>query len=223
MIKTIFLLRGSTEESYIDFSKRIKLMASSLLTLETIEQLKLVLTENKPPAISIIPFKKEKIASVSVVHDEAASIRTFENIPGFIGSFQVKEAIPIGYNKVWQDGEPTPGICLLTLFRKKKSIDYPTFIDRWHNGHTPLSLELHPLWNYNRNVVESHSLGSSEFWDGIVEEHCRTREELLNPFKFFGKPTKILQNMIMVYKDTKSFLDYGSIEPYLAMEYWLKS
>ena len=79
------------------------------------------------------------------------------------------------------------------------------------------------LWNYNRNTVENYSSNTIELWDGIVEEHCKTREDLLNPFKFFGKPTSIIQNMITVYKDTKSFLDYGSIEPYLAMEYWLKS
>ena len=34
-----------------------------------------------------------------------------------------------------------------------------TFMKRWHEGHTPLSLELHPLWNYNRNVVLEKKFG----------------------------------------------------------------
>lgn len=223
MIKTIYLIRGSKEESYDDFSNRVKSSVQSLLTIDAIEQIKLVLTENPPPVISIIPFKKQKIASISIMSNKLDRLIGLEDSLGYAGSFQVKEALPIAYEKIWADGQATPGICLFTLFRKKKSIDHATFIDRWHNSHTPLSLELHPLWNYNRNVVESNSLGTKEFYDGIVEEHCKTREELINPFKFFGKPTRILQNMILVYKDTKSFLDYGSIEPYLAMEYWIKS
>jgi hypothetical protein len=96
-------------------------------------------------------------------------------------------------------------------------------LDRWHNSHTPLSLKIHPLWHYNRNVVEEKLSKHSAKWDGVVEEHMRTRSELLNPFKFFGNPLVILQRMIHVYKDTKSFLDYNTIEPYLAKEYFLKS
>lgn len=223
MHKTIYLVRGYKDESYFDFSQRILSKTESILKLGGIEQLKVVLTEDKPPAISIIPFKKEKIASISVANDDTVPLTVIKSMPGYQGSFQVEEALPVHYEKTWPDGQVSPGICLLTLFRKKKTIDYPTFIDRWHNGHTPLSLELHPLWNYNRNVVQSQSEGAGELWDGIVEEHCKTRDDLLNPFKFFGKPTRIVQNMISVYRDTKSFLDYGSIEPYLAMEYWLKS
>ena len=223
MVKTIYLLRGTKAESYFNFSKRIKSIAESMLTLDEVKQLKLVLTENKPPTISIIPFKKDKIAAISIVAKKSNLDLKIKDDWGFIGAYQVTEALPVAYTKTWSDGQVSPGVCLFTLFKKKKSIEYATFIDRWHNGHTPLSLELHPLWNYNRNVVESHSVNTSEFWDGIVEEHCKSRGELLNPFKFFGKPTRIIQNMITVYKDTKSFLDYGSIEPYLAMEYWLKS
>ena len=118
--------------------------------------------------------------------------------------------------------EKTPGVCLLTLFRKKKNLDYHEFIDRWHNGHTPLSLKIHPLWHYSRNVVEETEPGSIELYDGIVEEHTRTRKELMNPFKFFGNPIVILPNMLRVYFDVNGFLDYGSVEPYLTQEYILK-
>jgi len=56
-----------------------------------------------------------------------------------------------------------------------------------------------------------------------VEEQTRTRSELLNPFKFFGNALEITGNMISVYNDTKSFLDYKRIETYLAMEYHIVS
>jgi hypothetical protein len=79
------------------------------------------------------------------------------------------------------------------------------------------------LWNYNRNVVDQKASWNKESWDGIVEEHFRTNSDLLNPIKFFGKPYRIIQNMVKVYSDTKSFIDYKTIEPYLAMEYYVKS
>lgn len=60
-------------------------------------------------------------------------------------------------------------------------------------------------------------------WEGSVEEHFRNRSELLNPFKFFGNPLVILPRMLQVYTDTRSFLDYKTIEPYLVGEYHLKS
>jgi hypothetical protein len=56
-----------------------------------------------------------------------------------------------------------------------------------------------------------------------VEEQMRTREELLNPFRFFGNAFIIVPRMMMVYLDTKSFLDYRNIETYLAEEVIMKS
>ena len=219
----ICLIRGSKEESYAAFKEKILSLANKIAKDHQPDKVKVVLTENKPPAVSIIPFKKKKIASISVVHDQNHVLNDIENFVGFSGAFEVTEALPVAYVKNWPDGMATPGVCLLTLFRQKKSIDYTTFIDRWHNSHTPLSLKLHPLWNYNRNVVDGAVSHKAESWDGIVEEHCRTSSDLLNPFQFFGKPLGIIPNMIAVYRDTKSFLDYGSIEPYLAMEYHIKS
>jgi len=223
MKKTIYLLRGSKTETYADFKKRILHLATSFATDPKAHKVRVVLTEKEPPMLSVIPFKKRKIASISIEHSNWKQDIRIENIDGFAGSFEVTEALPVAYTKDWKDGLPTPGVCLLTLFRQKRSIDHDTFIDRWHNSHTPLSLKLHPLWNYNRNVVVGRGPNNLESWDGIVEEHCRTSEDLLNPFRFFGDALHIIPNMLSVYRDTKSFLDYGSIEPYLAMEYHIKS
>jgi len=223
MKKVMYLIRGSKNENYSAFKDRILLLTELLAKDIDTKKVKVVLTEHQPPGFSIIPFKKKKLASISIEMESDRTISEIERTEGYQGSFKVTEALPVAYVKDWPDGKVTPGVCLLTLFNKKKTIDYKTFIDRWHNSHTPLSLKLHPLWNYNRNVVDGNGEDNKENWDGIVEEHCKTKTELLNPFKFFGKPLSIIPNMIAVYRDTKSFLDYGSIEPYLAMEYHIKS
>ena len=218
MNKHIYLIRGNEKENYPSFTFKVFDIGKQLAKNPSIKKLKISITNQSPPNLSVIPFKKKKIAAISLYMDSEEAIPELVTHQGFYGAFKVKEAIPVRYEKTWKNGEQTPGIALLTLFHKRKDIDYQTFIDRWHNGHTPLSLELHPLWNYNRNQVES-KLTDHDFWyDGIVEEHFRTREDLLNIFRFFGKPHKVLKNMMLVYKDSRSFIDYKRIEPYLVSE-----
>lgn len=223
MRKEIFLIKGDVNESYQNFSDRIVKLATTISQNQEIEKTKISYTNVPPPRWSVIPFKKEKIAVISVYTTKDGRINFQNNIDDISGVYLAEEAIPVKYKKTWNDLQATPGVCLLTLFRKKKGIDYPTFIDRWHNGHTPLSLKIHPLWNYNRNVVKQDLLGTSEAWDGIVEEQVRSSSELINPLKFFGNPFIMPFNMIRVYFDTISFLEYKTIEPYFATELHIKS
>ncbi len=219
-MKAILIAEGKKEDSYQEFKKRILSEAGNLT--EICDQVKVVITDQPPPRFSIIPFRKSKIASISIYSTEKIPIEVLE-LSHLIGGYKVEEALPVAYQKSWQDGEPTPGKNLLTLFRKKDGLDYDDFIHRWHNGHTPLSLKIHPLWNYNRNVVRSSLLDVSKWYDGIVEEQVKEDSELFNPFRFFGSPTVIIQNMLKVYFDVKGFIAYDSIETYLANEYWIKS
>ncbi len=223
MRKKIYLIKGIPQEDYTSFSRRVISRAKLVSSKDGINSVKLSYTLAPPPVMSVIPFKKEKIGALSVTHNNIGLINEIVNEPGFTGAYEVEEALPVTYSRNWPDHEHTPGVCLLTLFSQKKDIDYDTFIDRWHNSHTPLSLRYHPLWNYNRNVVQKHLSGNDHPWDGIVEEQFRERSHLLNPVKFFGNPLVILYRMLMVYTDTRRFLDYKTIEPYLATELHIKS
>jgi len=222
--KQIYLIRGKEEgpeastsaTGYSGFCSRIRAVIDALQADPTVTRLSYTITEERPPALSIIPFGKSKIACISIHAEQDQLYTEVAGQQGYVGCYRVEEALPVFYKKDWE-GKKTPGICLLTLFRKKKSLDRLTFLDRWHNGHTPLSLKIHPLWHYSRNVVTEQE--SEEFFDGIVEEHTRTDQELLNPFKFFGNPLVIVPNMLRVYFDVRGFLDYGSVQPYLTREY----
>ena len=223
MRKEIYLIKGTKEESYTEFTTRVLSIANRISKENEVKKVKLVCTEQAPPKLSVIPFKKGKIAAVSVFRKTSGKNEQLVNVLRLSGGYSVEEAIPVAYEKNWQDGEKSPGVCLLTLFQKKKRITHETFLHRWHNSHTPLSLKIHPLWNYNRNVVTEKLHDSCFDWHGIVEEHFRTSSDLLNPVKFFGHPLIMGYNMLRVYFDTKSFLDYKTIEPYLATEIHIKS
>ncbi|MFC2106770.1 hypothetical protein ACFLRY_00395 [Bacteroidota bacterium] len=219
MKKAICIFRDDTERNYEVFQSMIKETTAKILDVINPVKLSYTLSFEKAPLISIIPFRKSLISIISIYYNDEVSLDFLKNFKGFSGCYSVTEALPVAYEKDWENGESTPGICLLTLFRQKKSIDYDTFLDRWHNGHTPLSLDLHPLWHYNRNVVDEAIVSGPQWYDGIVEEHCKSRSELMNPFKFFGNGIRIIPNMIKVYRDVNSFIDYGSIETYLVREY----
>jgi len=216
--KKIYLIRGSKNESYPAFRGRIIEKLNLVREVHNPSALWVTLTTEKPPRYSIIPFKKAKIAAVSVKSENTSLLKELTGIPGFAGVYRVEEAIPVAHDKTWPDGAPTPGVNLLTLFSKRPGLDRDTFLHRWHNGHTPLSLKIHPLWNYNRNVVKEKLTENTAHYDGIVEEQMKTREELMNSFRFFGNALIIIPRMLMVYFDTRSFLDYKNIETYLAEE-----
>jgi hypothetical protein len=223
MNKEIYIIRGSDKEDYAGFKEKILNLAGEVVQEINPGALKFTITEKEPPRISVIPFRKNKIAVISIMKENPEPIGRLLNTEGFSGSFRVTEALPVSYKKTWEDGKVTPGACLLTLFSSRKNIDYETFIDRWHNSHTPLSLRFHPLWNYVRNVVNEKISENSQLFDGIVEEQVRERADLLNPFRFFGNPLIVIPRMLKVYTDTKSFIDYATMETYLAAEYHVKS
>lgn len=223
MQKEIYILNGHRAESYNDFKNRIFDLSNAVRESYVPETLKTCLTVKAPPRISVIPFKRDKVAVLSVTRAAGNRMDLIRQSAGYLGSYLVEEAIPVAYNKNWEDGTPTPGACLLTLFHKKPGLDQGSFIRRWHEGHTPLSLRLHPLWNYNRNVVQRTIDEDSRWYDGIVEEQFRKDSDLLNPIVFFGPPLKVPLHMYRVLMDTRSFIDMRRIETYLATEFHFKS
>ena len=223
MHKEIYLIKGMQEEEYTAFLSRIAGIAEYVAERLNPVTIKYTVTAKAPPKFSIIPFSRHKIAAVSIVRDNSIPADCLTEADGLCGAYRVHEALPVSYTKNWPDGEATPGVCLLTLFSKKQHLDHETFIDRWHNSHTPLSLKYHPLWNYNRNVVGEKLTSDSMHFNGIVEEQVKQSADLLNPFRFFGNPLVIIPRMLNVYADTKSFIDYPSMETFLATEFHIKS
>jgi len=191
--KTLLIVRGLPGEAYGQFTSRLFGYAEELRNSNLVRSCKLALTTGPPPRFAVIPYKQGPVAllTLEVCSEERAIITAecrvlTETFTGITGCYTAECVLPVSYQKEWPDGEPTPGAGLLTLFKQAPGIEYAAFIDRWHNGHTPLSLEIHPLWNYVRNVIRSKIFPESEQFDGIVEEHFRTRRDLTGLCRFFG-------------------------------------
>ena len=220
MKKEIYIIGPLADETRDEFSARLLEKVPSLCAPVRPTALWLTLAVS-PPRFHLIPFQDKKLAAVSIKGDKETYKDLFEGFSGLLGGYSVDEALPISYHRDWPALNASPGVGLLTLFRKKRNLEQATFIDRWHNGHTPLTLEIHPISHYVRNVVKEATIEASIPYDGIVEEHVRTSSDLLNPFRFFGTPSRALVNMIRVYKDIRGFIDLSSIETFLVREYHL--
>ena len=177
------------------------------------------------PKRSVIPFRDDLIALISLEGvDESAG---WPDPPeGFAGAYVSEGAVPVEHVRSWELSTRSPGAGLFTIFRKRKGLSEEKFLDRWYNGHTPLTLEVHPNVGYVRNrVIDKLSNAGPEGadWDGIVEEQYDPPNDLLQPSRFFGGSLlKMLPTMLRVYRDVKGFIDFGSIETWLTSEYRLK-
>jgi len=222
--KWMYVLRGGGE-SHAAWSEQMKRVADEALGLGP-SKLQLTVTESPPPKVNLFPFKAQPIAIFNVYDQVDAPTRftnLFRGAASSVSGYAVEEAYPVAYEKSWPDGEPTPSPILLTMLRKKEGVSTDEFIDRWHNGHTPLSLEIHPLWYYQRNVIVEPVTEGADPSDGIVLEACRTGGDLLNPTRFFGGALKMVPNMLRVAMDINGFLDMKKTETFYATEYHLRS
>jgi hypothetical protein len=227
MVKLQYLVRAPAEERAGAFRDRM-LAAGARLLASGPARLKLTCTAEEPPRLSVMPFRRDRLALVSLWDEgtpgtAAARWNALLAAEGAAAGYRVDESAPRAYHRDWPEGHDTPGGSMLTLLHRRAGLTDAEFLRRWHDGHSPLALRIHPLWNYVRNVVASPVLPGSPPLCGIVEEQVRTREELLDPVRFFGGWLGMVPNMVRVFADVHSFLDLAALENYLVTERWLRA
>lgn len=114
-------------------------------------------------------------------------------------------------------GERQPGVALVTTFPKPERLDDATFYTRWHDSHTPLSLEIHPLLRYNRNSVARSLTPGAPPLHAIVSEAVSSTAIAADPIAFFGSES----NRARAVKDLLSFVDFETLSVALMSEYVL--
>jgi len=233
MAKLQFLLRapGGDIEA---FGARIRgVVVPSLLAREP-EALKVTFTEVGPPRLALIPFSREPVALLSIWMPDEPEAPRDDDVAGWVDAigatpgerlagYLVEESTPLAYERDWGDGATTPGVGLLTVFRRRRGLSDASFIERWHGGHTPMSLEIHPLFAYVRNVVRVPVVDGSPHLDAIVEEHFERPADLIDPTRFFGGWARMVPNMVRVAVDIAGFIDLGSMRTWLVSELHARS
>jgi hypothetical protein len=181
-------------------------------------------TETAPPRLTLVPFRREGFAMVSVRAEPDAidALRTTLAPLGRLAGYLVEESVPRERERIEPAGAIAPGPALVTLFRKHARLDRESFLREWHGQHTPLALAVHPLAGYVRNVVEDLLDEGEPTWDGIVVESFAEAEDVRSMVRFFGGPKasalRAVPNAIRVGRHASSFLDLRTIENHLVTE-----
>jgi hypothetical protein len=223
--KLIYIISARDGNDPGGFTARIQNELAPTLLAHDPEGLKLSISSPELPRPFHLPISKQPLALLSLWSDGAASTWS-DRIAAWglpFSGYRVSESAPRAYSRSWPDGQPTPGLCFLTLFRRRKRLSQTEFLHRWHEGHSPIALRTHPLWNYLRNVVEESLTPEAPPWAGIVEEHFRLPEELTDPRIFFGGTLKILPAVVHVVWQTNTFLDLFTLRNHILREHWLRT
>ncbi len=139
----------------------------------------------------------------------------------YVAGYKTAVTIPREYDKNWDDGDVSPGIVLISFFRRLPGISDEEFKSHWFCSHTPLSLEVHPLFRYERNVIKGMITQNAPDYEGIVPENLREVKDLTNIKRFLGG--KLVRNGIRINIDFKRFIDNSTIEVAAMREYVLRS
>ena len=137
-------------------------------------------------------------------------------------SYLVSESVPYDDRTVVRTpGKPAPGMTMTTLFDKKAGVSEDEFYRVWHEMHRLTTVELHPVYVYQRNeVVRALSPGARPL-RGIVYEPTRTIDAMLDPHTFYGSggdDATLKANVDRVVTETGAFIDYTTIE--VAAMHW---
>ncbi|HTO52600.1 MAG TPA: EthD domain-containing protein [Myxococcota bacterium] len=153
------------------------------------------------------------------VDDAPAYEAILRDAAGRIAGYLVTESVPRDFDaRTWPNGTRSPGKKLITVFEQPARLTRDEFIARWHGSHTPLSLEIHPMWRYVRNVVARPLTPGAPSYAGIVEEHFRELADITDPERFYGGKEKLARNLKRVIDDVRTFLDLERVTSVVASE-----
>ena len=114
-------------------------------------------------------------------------------------------------------GERSPGVHLVTSFPKPDWIEDEAFYACWHGSHTPLSLEIHPLLQYNRNSVARVMTPGAPDFRAIVNESVASSEIAADPVAFYQSE----EGQKRAVKDLLAFVDFDTLSTVVMSEYTL--
>jgi hypothetical protein len=146
---------------------------------------------------------------------------TLSGVASRVLGYLVTESVPLRCpDRTWADGERSPGVTLWTAFPKPERLSDEAFFAHWYGSHTPLSFEVHPLWQYVRNAVARPLTPGAPPYRAIVEERFRSLDEILDMKRFFGGD---LANIKRVMDDLAAFTDMATMNTTPMSEFIVKS
>jgi hypothetical protein len=231
MEKLVYLLWRDPSEDAQSFARRLYASAGPKLVSSGALRVAVNAADPDVDLAWSVPVRDEAPAFAGLasfwlpcVDDAPAFEPLLRDVAPRSAGYLVTESVPRDFDRrTWPDGTHSPGVKLVSVFEQPARLTREEFIQRWHGSHTPLSLEIHPLWRYVRNVVARPLTKGAPSYAGIVEEHLREVADLVDPNRFYGGKDKLAVNMKRVIDDVRSFLDLERVVNVVTRELILSS
>ncbi len=216
MEKLVYLFEKGVTADLADVARRILDCAREIDTHNRCDQVWVNVRDHDPAIRALAGSyatpdrEKSLIGSLSVWLDNLDDRAWIEEVlrsPGApVYGYLVTESIVREYQaQDWLVGERSPGITLVAAFRKPAVLADEEFYRRWHEGHSKLSLKVHPLCRYVRNTVARVITPGAPDFRAIVEERVRRYEDM-EPEAFYRGQQSLVAN------DLATFVDLGGID-----------
>jgi uncharacterized protein (TIGR02118 family) len=158
----------------------------------------------EPDAAGVVPNCDALIAlGLSRAHDidDVPMRDALHTIARRVDVWRVDPHPVITAERTTPDGEPAPGVKMVSFMRRAESLSHEQFVRHWTENHGPLARRHHiGLWNYTQNVVRRALTPGGEAIDGVAELHFRTRDDFEN--KFFDSD----EGRAVILADVKRFM-----------------
>ena len=226
MEKLVYLLWRDASEDADVFARRLVASAGPKLVAEGARSVSVNAADAQADLGRTVPIRDSAPAFAGVVSfwlgcvdDRPAYEPILRDSAPRVAGYLVTESVPRDFDRrTWPNGVRSPGVKLISVFEQPARLTREEFIERWHGSHTPLSLEVHPLWRYVRNVVARPLTPGAPSFAGIVEEHVRELADLTDPTRFYGGKENMAANMRRVLDDARSFLDLERVASVVTSE-----
>lgn len=120
-------------------------------------------------------------------------------------------------------GERTAGFAQIALLRRPPHLQQREWLQRWHDGHTPVAIETQSTFEYLQNVVVRALSADAPPLDAIVEE-CFPAAAMTDPQVFFDAPgdeAGFQRNLQRMMDSVARFLDLKLIDVLPTSQYTL--
>ena len=229
MEKLVYLLWRNVESSGDVFAKEVVASAGPALVRLGARGVVVHVADGDADLAQSVPVRDERdpIAGTASfwlhsVDEREPFERVLREVSARIAGYLVTESVPRDFDRRdWPDGARCPGAVMISVFPQPARLSREQFIARWHGSHTPLALEVHPLWRYVRNVVARGLTPGAPAYAGIVEEHVRAPEDLFDPVRFYGGAERAERNMARILEDARTFLDLDDVMSVVTSAYIL--
>lgn len=231
MEKLVYLLWRDPADDAQSFAKRMLESAAPALARRGARGIALHLAGDPTDLGRTVPVRAERDLVAGTASFWLPSVDSRAGFEASLGEpcariagYLVTESVPRDFDRRdWPDGARSPGLVMLSIFPQPARLARDEFIARWHGGHTPLALEVHPLWRYVRNVVARPLTDGAPDCAGIVEEHVRSAADLDDPIRFYGGPEHAERNMARILEDARGFLDLERVMSVVTSQYLFSS